>query len=72
MNKGAGEEVVFFVTVKKLEILEIALWKRSLWAKAEESVSAAAPLMESAVVEMADVYLWYDTGSLIDLSLGHS
>lgn len=58
MNLGAGKKAVFFVSIKELEILEIALWRRGLQAKAEESVSASACLMKNAIVEMVFL-MWY-------------
>lgn len=53
-----GKEAVFFVSIKELEILETALWRRGLRAKAEESVPASACVMENAIVEMVFL-MWY-------------
>lgn len=65
INSGTGREVVFFVSMKKLRVLEITLWRQIC-----DLQSAATPIRENAIVEMIFMYSWYNTDNVIDMSLG--
>lgn len=64
INLGTGREVAFFVSMKKLKVLEITLWRQIC-----DLQSAATPVRESAMVEMIFMYSWHNTDSVIDMSL---